>query len=77
MLFCDSIYDEQFAIKSEIRRAKFSMITQKNLLDAANDILKKSIELASEKGALNWLTVLPLEEFRLFTIKCLLIAQQN
>jgi len=39
------------------------MITQKNLLDAANDILKKSIELASEKGALNWLTVLPLEEF--------------
>ena len=32
------------------------------LLDGASNTLKTSIELASEKGASNWLTVLPLQE---------------
>ena len=32
------------------------------MLDGASNILKTSVELASEKGASNWLTVLPLQE---------------
>ena len=32
------------------------------LLDGASNALKTSVELASEKGASNWLTVLPLQE---------------
>ena len=32
------------------------------LLDGASNTLKTSVELASEKGASNWLTVLPLQE---------------
>ena len=33
------------------------------LLDGASNTLKTSVELASEKGASNWLTVLPLQEY--------------
>ena len=63
--FSSDIPDEQFSIKSEIYRLKSSMSSHKaTLLDGASNTLKTSVdrELASEKGASNWLTVLPLQE---------------
>ena len=47
-----------------IYRLKFSMTSSNkaSLLEGATTSLKRSIELASEKGASNWLTVLPLQE---------------
>ena len=43
---------------------KFSMTTSNkaSLLEGATTSLKRSIELASEKGASNWLSILPLQE---------------
>ena len=48
---------EQLLIKNEIYRLKFSMTSSKkaSLLEGATTSLKRSIELASEKGASNWL----------------------
>ena len=62
--FSSDIQDEQFSIKSEIYRLKLSMSSshKATLLDGASNALKTSVELASEKGASNWLTVLPLQE---------------
>ena len=62
--FSSDIQDEQFSIKSEIYRLKSSMSSshKATLLDGASNALKTSVELASEKGASNWLTVLPLQE---------------
>ena len=49
-----SVHDAQFSIKSDILQAKFSKIssTRHILIDSANVTLKRSIELASEKGGL-------------------------
>ena len=62
--FSNDIQDEQFSIKSEIYCLKSSMSSSHTatLLDGASNTLKTSVELASEKGASNWLTVLPLQE---------------
>jgi len=48
----------------EIHCLKFSATSSNkaSLLDGASSSLKAPIELASEKGASNWLTVLPLQE---------------
>ena len=47
-----SVHDVQFAIKSDIHQAKSSRIssTGHTLIDIFNFTLKRSIELASEKG---------------------------
>ena len=60
----NDIQGEQFSIKKEIFCLKFSATSSNkaSLLEGASSSLKKSIELASEKGASNWLTVLPLQE---------------
>ena len=56
--FSSDIQSEQFSIKFKIYHLKSSMISNKaTLLDGANNTLKTSIKLASEK-ALDWLTVL-------------------
>jgi len=62
--FPSDIRGEQFSIKKEIYRLKSSMTSSNKttLLEGATTSLKRSIELASEKGASNWLTVLPLQE---------------
>ena len=63
--FSSDIRGEQLLIKSEIYRMKFSMTSSNkaSLLEEATTSLKRSIELASEKGASNWLSVLPLQEY--------------
>ena len=58
--FSSDIRGEQLLIKNEIYRLKFSMTSSNkaSLLEGATTSLKRSIELASVKGASNWLTVL-------------------
>ena len=62
--FSSDIRGEQLLIRNEIYRLKFSMTSSNkaSLLEGATTSLKRSIELASEMGASNWLTVLPLQE---------------
>ena len=64
--FSSDIRGEQLLIKNEIYRMKFSMTSSNkaSLLEGATTSLKRSIELASEKGASNWLSVLPLQEYK-------------
>ena len=59
-IFASDIWSEQFSIKKEIYHLKFSATSSKktHLLEGASPNLKTSIDLASEKGASNWLTVL-------------------
>jgi len=62
--FPSDIRGEQYSIKHEIYRLKSSMTSSNKtiLLEGTTTGLKRSIELASEKGASNWLFVLPLQE---------------
>ena len=63
-VFSSDIRGEQLLIKKYIYRLKFSMTSSNkaSLLEGATTSLKRPIELASEKGVSNWLTVLPLQE---------------
>jgi len=60
----DDIRSAQIKLKSKIRHLKSSHIAsvRSDLLDQASPSLKRSVELASEKGASSWLTVLPWQE---------------
>ena len=55
---------EQLEIRSELRRVKKQELT--SAVDSvSNDLpvsLKRSVELASEKGASSWLSALPIQE---------------
>ena len=63
--FSSDIRGEKLLIKNEIYHMKFSMTSSNkaSLLEGATTSLKRSNELASEKGASNWLSVLPLQEY--------------
>ena len=63
--FSSDIRGEQLLIKNELYHMKFSMTSSNkaSLLEGATTSLKRSIELASENGASNWLSVLPLQEY--------------
>ena len=63
-VFTGDIRGEQISNKKELYHMKFSATSSKkvSLLEEASPSLKRSIELASEKGASNWLTVLLLQK---------------
>jgi len=53
---------ESFCCVIHCLKFSASSFNKASLLDEASSNLKTSIELASEKGALNWITILPLQE---------------
>jgi len=58
-VYTSDIRSEQFSIKKEIYHLKLSVMSSNKTrpLEGASPYLKRSIDLASEKGASNWLTV--------------------
>ena len=61
--FSSDIQDEQFSKNLKFTvKSSMSSSHKATLLDGASNALKTSVELASKKGASNWLTVLPLQE---------------
>ena len=63
-VYSEDVRTAQISIKSKVYHLKSSNAksTQADLLQQAPASLQRSIELASEKGASGWLTVLPLQE---------------
>jgi len=60
----DDVQGAQLSLRSVVQHSKSAVITStKNfLLEQASPSLKRALDLASEWGASNWLTVLPLQE---------------
>ena len=63
-VYSEDVRTAQISIKSKVYHLKSSNAksTQADLLQQAPASLRRSIELASEKGASGWLTVIPLQE---------------
>ena len=59
-IYSDDVRNAQITFKSQTRHFKSSKVL--SLLERASTSLRRAIELASEKGASNWLTVLPWQE---------------
>ena len=51
-----------YQVKDQVFKSSWSISIRSDLLDQAFSSLKKSVDLASEKGASNWLTVLSCKE---------------
>ena len=56
---------DQLTAKSEVRQQKHLQVKQaaKSLKNRLSPTKRRAMELASERGASNWLTALPIEEF--------------
>ena len=63
-IYSDDVRDAQIIFKSGTRHFKSSIAlsAKDKLLERAPTSLRRAIELASEKGASSWLTVLPWQE---------------
>ena len=63
-IYSNDVRNTQISLKSEVRHLKSSnsLSAKADLLERAPANLKRSVELASEKGASGWLTVLPWQE---------------
>ena len=63
-IYSNDVRNTQISLKSEIRHLKSSnsLSAKADLLERAPANLKRSVEVASEKGASGWLIVLPWQE---------------
>ena len=63
-IYSDDVRNAQITFKSQTKHFKSSkaLSAKDNLLERASTNLRRAIELASEKGTSNWLTVLPWQE---------------
>ena len=62
--YSDDLRNAQLSLKSAVKHSKSTnaLAAKADLLADASDYLQRSVELASERGASSWLTVLPWQE---------------